>query len=272
MATILIVDELPGYRRVLSTLLGREGYQCLEAADGVEALERARIDRPDLVISDIHMPRMDGHELAFRLWTDPAIMRTPVIFYTADRHDPRDAVLVQQWGVAHVIARSADSDQILRAVEETLRLSLGRVPGSPPRLKAEGTDPQESEPPYDIPPTRPTEQASRPHEFGGSRLADPIAEVVWTSDSVGEQILYINPAYEAIWGRTWPSLRDDDSSRTDVIHPDDQTRAPNRPRLPRTPRRLQRRIPDCSAGSIDLVDLEPRDPHSGFAGADLQHH
>jgi len=59
---ILIVDDEPNMRFLLSEALGKQGYECIEAKDGHEALERAREDRPDIVLLDLKMPRMGGME------------------------------------------------------------------------------------------------------------------------------------------------------------------------------------------------------------------
>ena len=64
MATILIVDDRPTNRQFLLTLLGYTAHRLLEAADGAQALEVTRAERPDLVITDILMPTMDGYHQA----------------------------------------------------------------------------------------------------------------------------------------------------------------------------------------------------------------
>ena len=75
MATILIVDDRESNRELLSTLLGYRNHRTVEARDGMEGLERARVERPDLVITDILMPTMDGYEFTRRLRADPALPR-----------------------------------------------------------------------------------------------------------------------------------------------------------------------------------------------------
>ena len=77
MATILIVDDRPTNRQFLLTLLGYGGHRLLEAANGAEALERVRAERPDLVITDILMPTMDGYEFVAHLRADPDLAPMP---------------------------------------------------------------------------------------------------------------------------------------------------------------------------------------------------
>ena len=75
MTTILVVDDLATNREVLVTLLGYKGHRLIEAADGAEGLAAARAERPDLVITDVLMPVMDGYELVRELqhtWNDLA--------------------------------------------------------------------------------------------------------------------------------------------------------------------------------------------------------
>lgn len=67
MATILVVDDIAGVRRAIGGLLAREGHRIAEAADGVEALAVARREQPDLVITDLLMPRLDGIDTIDRL-------------------------------------------------------------------------------------------------------------------------------------------------------------------------------------------------------------
>ena len=83
MATILVVDANPADRYPYITLLGNFGHRLLEANDGIEALELAREELPDLIITDILMPNMDGFTLARRLRKEPLLSGVPVIFQTA---------------------------------------------------------------------------------------------------------------------------------------------------------------------------------------------
>src|SRR5689334_7265748 len=124
MANILIVDDHPINRTFLSTLLGYAGHQLHEAADGAEALEMVYQARPDLVIADVLMPTMDGYEFVRRLRADPAIARTPVVFYTATYLEREAQALARDCGVNHVLVKPAPPELILRTVADILEQGL----------------------------------------------------------------------------------------------------------------------------------------------------
>jgi CheY-like chemotaxis protein len=83
MARILLVEDNPDNRDMLSRRLVRRGFELCFAADGAEAIERARADRPDLVLMDLSLPVIDGWEATRRLKADPATRAIPVIALTA---------------------------------------------------------------------------------------------------------------------------------------------------------------------------------------------
>ncbi|HYN11195.1 MAG TPA: EAL domain-containing protein [Burkholderiales bacterium] len=120
MATILVADDNWANRHALAALLESAGYRVLTSSDGREALASAHRERPELVISDVLMPMMDGYELARCLKLDPATAATSVIFYTAyfGGHEAKE--LAQAHGVARVLAKPSDNDVILREVAEAL--------------------------------------------------------------------------------------------------------------------------------------------------------
>ena len=87
MATILVVDDRVADRLFLVTLLGYGGHRILEAGDGAAALSLMRAHAPDLVVTDLLLPVMDGFELMRQLRADPASVSTPVIVYSATYRD-----------------------------------------------------------------------------------------------------------------------------------------------------------------------------------------
>lgn len=123
--SILIVDDRAINRKFLTMLLSFANYRVLEAADGAEALDVVRAERPALVISDVLMPTMDGLEFANRLRAEPAIAHIPLIFYTATYRLSEAWQLAHACGAAMVLAKPAEPQVILDAVAKV----LGRNPG-----------------------------------------------------------------------------------------------------------------------------------------------
>ncbi|MFH1278442.1 MAG: response regulator [Candidatus Eisenbacteria bacterium] len=80
---ILVVDDEVYILHILDFSLGAEGYEVITAADGEEAIDRARVEKPDLVVLDIMMPKVDGFEACRRLKADPETSQIPVILLTA---------------------------------------------------------------------------------------------------------------------------------------------------------------------------------------------
>ena len=87
MPRILAVDDEPNIVRLIQVNLERMGYQVDTANNGVQALEKIRANRPDLVVSDVMMPEMDGMELLSTIKRDPALEDLPVIMLTAKTQD-----------------------------------------------------------------------------------------------------------------------------------------------------------------------------------------
>lgn len=107
--TVLIVDDEPDVRRILLEILRDEGYQAIAAEDGSRALELAASRRPDIVLSDVAMPLLDGVTLARRLarWNPPI----PVVLMSA-AHSSRI-------GTLPFIAKPFDLDDMLAMLEAT---------------------------------------------------------------------------------------------------------------------------------------------------------
>ena len=83
--TILVVDDEEAVVEFVASLLEDSGYRILRAYDGLGALEIARAEHPDLVITDIMMPIMNGLELCRQLHASPATRHIPVVLMTAGR-------------------------------------------------------------------------------------------------------------------------------------------------------------------------------------------
>jgi PAS domain S-box-containing protein len=137
MATILIIDDLAANREFLAAVLRHEGHRLLEAADGGEGLAAAQAEHPDLVITDVLMPVMDGYELLRRLRLDPATRDVPVVFYTAHYAEREARALALAGGVAHVLTKPALTETVLEIVGKALSgAAETETPSGPAALPA----------------------------------------------------------------------------------------------------------------------------------------
>jgi CheY-like chemotaxis protein len=120
MALILLVDDRSPNREYLATLLRSGGHSVAEARDGAEALESARSLQPDLIITDVLMPKIDGYVFVRQLRADADGRHVPVIFLTAHYEDDEIRKLAASCGVFHVITKPAEPETILEAVSRAL--------------------------------------------------------------------------------------------------------------------------------------------------------
>jgi diguanylate cyclase (GGDEF)-like protein len=120
MARLLIVDDDAEDRALLARFLHRAGHETLEASSGNEALSVARAEQPELILSDVLMPTMDGYEFVRHVRADPGIARTPVIFHTAVYLEPDAAMLATSCQVDCVLVKGCPPSQLLSAVSDAL--------------------------------------------------------------------------------------------------------------------------------------------------------
>jgi signal transduction histidine kinase len=120
MNSILVLDDHAVDRELLATLLGLAGYSVREASTGEEALGLTRAEPPDLVITDIVMPEMNGYEFVRRLRSEPDTAGIPVVFCTANYEKAEVRRLAASCGVAHFIAKPSDPETIVGTVGEVL--------------------------------------------------------------------------------------------------------------------------------------------------------
>lgn len=90
IGTVLIVEDEPTIRRLVREVLADEGFHIEEAADGLIALDKVRHRRPDIVVLDLFMPRMDGWEFLNVSRMIPEFTATPVVVFSASDSVPED--------------------------------------------------------------------------------------------------------------------------------------------------------------------------------------
>jgi len=118
---ILVVDDDKATVDILRTRLGAQGYAVVSATDGEAGLEAVREHRPDLVLLDVNMPKLDGLEVCRRLKADDTLSFTPVILVTA-LADSRDMVAGLDAGADEYITKPVDGAALLARVRSMLRM------------------------------------------------------------------------------------------------------------------------------------------------------
>jgi CheY-like chemotaxis protein len=112
---ILLVEDDPDNRLMLSTVLEWEGHSVMTAANGMEAFNMARLHHPCLILLDLMMPVMTGEEFRNAQIADASIERIPVIVLSA-RHDA--AQIAKRMKVAGCLSKPVDFDALTRLVKE----------------------------------------------------------------------------------------------------------------------------------------------------------
>lgn len=122
MSAVLVVDDSTMVRIILAECLESSGFEVIEAIDGIEAIEQIQTHRPDLVITDIVMPRMNGYELCRWIKSDPRTKSIPVMMCTT-----KDEYFDRYWGLKQgadaYIAKPYRPLEMVNAVKHLLEIA-----------------------------------------------------------------------------------------------------------------------------------------------------
>ena len=118
--TILVADDESHILNVVSLKLRNAGYRVLTARDGQEALDIALAERPDLLITDYHMPQLSGLELCRRLKQEPATSTMPAIMLTARGYHLEDRD-TEESGILKMLSKPFSPRHLLATVNEVLQ-------------------------------------------------------------------------------------------------------------------------------------------------------
>ncbi|MBI1907014.1 MAG: Hpt domain-containing protein [Rhodocyclales bacterium] len=115
--TVLVVDDSLTVRKITSRLLEREGYRVITAKDGSDALEKLLDTIPDVILSDIEMPRMDGFDLVRNIRADERTRDVPVIMITS-RLAEKHRQYAEKVGANHYLGKPFDEDELLKLLHQ----------------------------------------------------------------------------------------------------------------------------------------------------------
>jgi len=117
---ILIAEDSEDSSVMLEMALTAEGYDVMSGTNGIEALKLAKANPPDLIISDIMMPEMDGFEFCRKIKEDPELKKIPFLFYTATYTDQEDEKLAMALGARKFIIKPVDLQILMNIIREEL--------------------------------------------------------------------------------------------------------------------------------------------------------
>lgn len=118
---ILAVDDKIENRYLLEVMLKGNGFQVDLAANGIEALEKLKSEKFDMIISDILMPEMDGYKLCRECQKDKKLSSIIFVFYTATYTDPKDEILALRLGADRFIRKPIEPDRFIELIREISR-------------------------------------------------------------------------------------------------------------------------------------------------------
>lgn len=120
MSTVMVVDDSVTLRQMIAELLEGRGLKVTVASDGVEALEQIKTNRPDLVVLDIVMPRMNGYEVCRRLKSDPKTQSLPVVMCSS-KSEEFDRYWGMKQGADAYIAKPFHPQELVGTIKQLLR-------------------------------------------------------------------------------------------------------------------------------------------------------
>jgi DNA-binding NarL/FixJ family response regulator len=122
MKKILVIEDEPEMRRNITALLRYNDYQPVAAENGLDGVEVARREKPDLILCDVMMPKMDGFGVLQALQKDSSLARIPFIFLTAkgEKDDLRDGMNL---GADDYLTKPVANAELIKAIETRLRRS-----------------------------------------------------------------------------------------------------------------------------------------------------
>jgi twitching motility two-component system response regulator PilH len=116
MSKILIVDDIRSEVQLITNVLQPEGYDCLQASNGMDAVECARADRPNLILLDIVMPGQDGFSTCRQLKRDPATKDIPVVMVSS-KDGESDRFWARKQGASEYLAKPFSPDELVSLVK-----------------------------------------------------------------------------------------------------------------------------------------------------------
>ena len=115
ISKVMVVDDSPTERHFLSEILTKQGYQVIMAESGEEAMEKAKAQKPDLILMDVVMPGLNGFQATRAITKDDATKHIPVIMCTSKGQET-DKVWGMRQGARDYLVKPVNQDELLRKI------------------------------------------------------------------------------------------------------------------------------------------------------------
>ncbi|WP_435103053.1 response regulator [Arhodomonas sp. AD133] len=120
MTRILVVDDSPTETHVLKSMLEQHGYEVSIAEDGDEGMDKARRERPDVILMDIVMPGVNGFQATRKLTRDPETSSIPIVIISTKDQDT-DRIWAKRQGALDYITKPVTEDELLGKIDAALK-------------------------------------------------------------------------------------------------------------------------------------------------------
>ncbi len=210
-SNILIVDDNTENLKILTLILSKKEYLLRTALSGPLALEAVRNSLPDLIILDIMMPGMDGFEVCKKLKEEETCHDIPIIFID-DRGESKVKIEAFNVGGVDYINKPFHEEEVIARVKTHIKL----------RNTQKQLEEKYAHLEQEIIERKMYESFLLEAEKKFRLITDNIEDVFWISSPGLNEIIYISPAYEKLWGRSKEKLYKFPKSFIEAIYPDDQ--------------------------------------------------
>ncbi len=230
-AKILVVDDKPENLRLLADALGNQGYDVKGVINGEMALMVANKVIPDLILLDVVMPDLDGYQVCQQLKANEATQNIPIIFLSASNNSV-DRVKALSAGGVDYINKPFQIDEVLLRIRNQLQLQAAqkkilkfnteleqRIQMRTAQLESANRELQ-----HEVSERGELTKLLQESEERLESILNSLEEVVWSAEVATDNLLFLNPAAEQVYGRPVDELLKNPNLRLESIHPEDRDR------------------------------------------------
>ncbi len=227
MIKLMLVDDHDQSLAIIRNLLENNGFEVEIAINGAEALEKIRAAAPDVVVTDILMPVMDGFSLCRSLKKNSDLSRIPLIFVSSTFVEAKDREFGLSLGAEGFILKTQKADQFISELKTMIEkcTAPGHLASAPEHpddsFQDEYTEALNRKLRLKVLELEESNRRLRESESKFRLVTETIQDVFWTSTPGITETVYISPAYEKVWGKSCKSLYKNPLSFCDAIVEED---------------------------------------------------